>query len=242
MAATADPSRGQAAARRSYPYLTPKAWWDLRRRFKATMPRGEVNAGYLASVLGIGEGAAGNVVPSLRALGLIDDANRPTDRANDWRDDERYREVTEAMFVEVYPQALRDVAPSPDPDRDTVERWFMRETGAGEGAAAKMALLYLLLAAGDPDAEAKIAERPQTTRQGPGDAKPRPRTSRREGTAVSGAAPAGQDAARSGSTTGARHSTPSIHIDIQVHIDPAATAEQIDEIFASMARHLYERD
>ena len=32
---------------------------------------------------------------------------------------------------------------------------------------------------------------------------------------------------------------PALHIDIQVHIDPTASAEQIDHIFASMARHFY---
>lgn len=32
---------------------------------------------------------------------------------------------------------------------------------------------------------------------------------------------------------------PALHIDIQVHIDPTSNAEQIDLIFASMARHLY---
>lgn len=32
---------------------------------------------------------------------------------------------------------------------------------------------------------------------------------------------------------------PSLHIDIQIHIDPDATPEQIDKIFESMARHLY---
>ena len=32
---------------------------------------------------------------------------------------------------------------------------------------------------------------------------------------------------------------PDLHIDIQVHIDPTSSAEQIDQIFASMARHLY---
>ena len=32
---------------------------------------------------------------------------------------------------------------------------------------------------------------------------------------------------------------PALHIDIQVHIDPTSSADQIDEIFASMARHLY---
>ena len=32
---------------------------------------------------------------------------------------------------------------------------------------------------------------------------------------------------------------PALHIDIQVHIDPTSSAEQIDQIFASMAKHLY---
>lgn len=32
---------------------------------------------------------------------------------------------------------------------------------------------------------------------------------------------------------------PTVHIDIQIHIDAAASAEQIDQVFASMARHLY---
>lgn len=32
---------------------------------------------------------------------------------------------------------------------------------------------------------------------------------------------------------------PALHINIQVHIDPTASAEQIDQIFAGMARHFY---
>lgn len=32
---------------------------------------------------------------------------------------------------------------------------------------------------------------------------------------------------------------PNIHIDVQVHISPDATAEQIDQVFTSMAKHLY---
>ena len=32
---------------------------------------------------------------------------------------------------------------------------------------------------------------------------------------------------------------PALHIDIQVHIDPTSSAEQIDHIFASMAKYLY---
>jgi len=33
--------------------------------------------------------------------------------------------------------------------------------------------------------------------------------------------------------------TPSVHIDIQIHISPEASPDQIDQIFKSMAKHLY---
>ncbi|TWB61208.1 hypothetical protein FBZ98_101543 [Rhizobium sp. ERR 922] len=36
-------------------------------------------------------------------------------------------------------------------------------------------------------------------------------------------------------------SGPAVHIDIQIHISPESTAEQIDKIFESMAKHLYGR-
>ena len=54
------------------------------------------------------------------------------------------------------------------------------------------------------------------------------------------------DAATDPATTRAVSPTvstsPSVHIDIQIHIDSSATGEQIDKIFASMAKHLYGRD
>jgi len=36
-------------------------------------------------------------------------------------------------------------------------------------------------------------------------------------------------------------SSPEVHIDIQIHISPESTAQQIDKIFESMAKHLYGR-
>lgn len=35
---------------------------------------------------------------------------------------------------------------------------------------------------------------------------------------------------------------PSLHIDIQIHIDSSASPDQIEQIFASMAKHLYGRE
>ena len=40
---------------------------------------------------------------------------------------------------------------------------------------------------------------------------------------------------------GAKSDAPSLHIDVQVHVSSEASAEQIDQIFASMAKHLYGR-
>jgi hypothetical protein len=37
------------------------------------------------------------------------------------------------------------------------------------------------------------------------------------------------------------HGRPEVHIDIQIHISPESTTQQIDKIFESMARHLYGR-
>jgi hypothetical protein len=35
-----------------------------------------------------------------------------------------------------------------------------------------------------------------------------------------------------------RRTSPSLHIDIQIHISPEASTDQIEQIFASMAKHL----
>ncbi|NEW90275.1 hypothetical protein DU475_23850, partial [Rhodopseudomonas sp. WA056] len=40
-------------------------------------------------------------------------------------------------------------------------------------------------------------------------------------------------------TATASNGGPSLHIDVQIHISPEATSDQIDQIFASMAKHLY---
>lgn len=235
---------GRTGRRTTYPNLPEANWWALRRRFQQTMPR-EVDASYLATVLDISEAAAGNLTGPLRALGLIDDDGRPTDLALAWRDDEQYRQVTTTMLESVYPQGLRDAAPPPNPDRGAVVRWFSRTTGAGQAYTERMARLYLLLAAGDPAAVNQPAPE-RAPRQGQTPTQGRPARQARAGgrTAAPGrGAPALEPQLPTPALTPTPRQAqqPSVHIDIQIHIDPAATAEQIDQIFASMARHLYDR-
>ena len=232
--------------RKAYPYIPNSNWWELRRKFQQAPPRGVVDSSFLASLLDITEPAAANLVGPLRAVGLIDEANRATDRALAWRDDDQYRQVTLEMIESVYPQALLDIASPPDPDRDKVEKWFARTTGKGEAAVGRMARFYLLLAAGDPSG-AEQPERPVPPTRRPVAKSPaeHPAATHRnqvgEGQpAAPTTGPVRDPLVREERLSHAR--TPDVHIDIQVHIDPAATADQIDQIFASMARHLYGKE
>ena len=57
-------------------------------------------------------------------------------------------------------------------------------------------------------------------------------------------APASPPAAKhptDGSKTPPVQALPGININLQVHISADATADQIDQIFASMAKHIYQR-
>lgn len=51
--------------------------------------------------------------------------------------------------------------------------------------------------------------------------------------------PVSAAAAAPAATRSATVSSPSVHIDIQIHIAPESSADQIDQIFSSMAKHLY---
>jgi hypothetical protein len=41
---------------------------------------------------------------------------------------------------------------------------------------------------------------------------------------------------------GQKSETPELHINLQIHISSDSSADQIDQIFASMSKHIYRRD
>jgi len=231
----------QGTERKTYPRVPARNWWDLRRRFIQTPPR-EVNVGYLQTVLGLNEGAARNLLPSLKAVGLLEETGKPTQRATDWRDDELYPKVCREILQELYPQALLDALPPPNPERTQTERWFARETGTGEASAQKMAAFYILLCAAEPAAAQRSTEaqptrpEPRAPSKGGGQAQP-PRPKKRDNVGGERESP---EELKPPTPRGGQE--PTVHLDIQIHIDPAASPEQIDQIFASMARHLYRKE
>lgn len=241
-----------AEAKKTYPMLGVAVWWKLREQFQKSLP-GNVSRSYLATVLGIEERSAGNLVGPLRTLGLVQEDGKPTERANHWRFDEDYPQVCKDIREDVYPRELLDAIPDAAANREGVIRWFMRAAGVGEAGAKKMAATYELLTDADPtkapDARetSKGAARSKkgAARQKPSRPDPKP-SYRSEAPAAAPAVSAGSAHPASPSSPLAQTvpassvvAGPSIHIDLQVHISADASADQIDHIFASMARHLY---
>lgn len=214
------------AKKKGYPLLPIKHWWALREKFRKSIP-GTVSTNYLASVLGMTERSAqNNVLPSLRTMKLVDDDGKPTDLATKWRDDGQYPKVCSSILKAVYPQELIDIGSGSSANKDAITRWFANHTAAGDNAVRKMTAMYLTLCEADPT-KAKQAS-PSTSAKTKTD-KPAAATKKQSKAAASPPVGKGESAG----------SSPALHINVQVHISSDATPEQIDQIFASMAKHLY---
>jgi hypothetical protein len=199
-----------------------------------------VTPSYLQTVLGVQEGHARNLIPMLKAIGLIGEDDRPTALANEWRTDEGYRDACARILEMVYPAELRDAVPPDESDRQAAKRWFMRGTGVGEVAAARMASFYTLLSQADPQGELTLRSRPSDDSGNVSTKAGRKRAISDAQQKIARTVSRANDGSPAVAVAETRPSAgPSVHIDVQIHIPSDATAEQIDAIFASMAKHLY---
>jgi hypothetical protein len=220
----------------AFPILPLANWWALRNRFKQSIPS-SVSPGFVAAVLNMKEKSAqGNILPHLVTMGIIDQDGKPLERANRWRDDQYYPEVCREILNEVYPKELLEALPGPSLDRNAVKRWFAINTGLGEVAVGRMAAFYELLITADPSDAQATSIKKVTTQKSTTKPKERAQTTTKPPKTSPGLV--GQ---RDNQQSDNIPSQPTIHLDIQIHISPDATAEQIDSIFASMAKHLYKK-
>lgn len=219
--------------KKGYPKIAQANWFGLRDKLKQRVPT-ELSASYVASAMGMAEGSArANVVSPLKILGIISDDSKPTDLAYDWRDDSKYPEVCEKIIESIYPQELKDLFHTPDAALSDIASWFMRDAKVGEPAAKMFASTYLMLLQKKPEAAKDVVKANST--------KPKPIKTTSESKSKS--KPSNQKPAEEknpvnsgGGSTGGF--SPRLHIDVQVHISPESSPEQIDKIFESMAKHL----
>jgi len=228
--------------KRSYPKIAKNNWFGLREKFKQKVPA-EVSPSYLAAAMSMSPASASsNVIAPLKTFGLVDDAGKPTDLAFEWRDDAKYPDVCATILQSTYPQELRDLFHTADADFNRITSWFARDVKVGEAAARMYATTYLMLLEANLE-NAKggtAAKRKPTSKSSPAPASAAPAKRSQSSAPVAangsaGAAPLSQQ--RPEGEKGHTFS-PKLHIDVQIHISPESSPEQIDKIFESMAKHL----
>lgn len=221
-----------------YPKVTLKAWRTLRSRASAA-PSTKLTPSSVAALLNMSSprSARNNVVSPMRRLGLIDEDGSLTLRGNKWRVDASYSEACQEILDEFYPAELAALTTgSGGPDPQAVKTWFDHK-GFGESNARQMAATYVMIASKElPDpmtSEPKktVAKKASSRKT----AASRPQIPTATGNVDSSEASTSEPAASS-SATG-----PNLHLDIQIHVPAGASAEEIDRIFESMARHLYKQ-
>jgi len=224
----------------SYPKIPRNNWFLLREKFKQRTPE-KVSPSYIATALNMSEASASaNIIPPLRTFGLIDDEGKPTDLAYDWRDDGKYAEVCKTIFENVYPQELRDIFhDSANIDLKGIEGWFARRTKSGEAAAKKSASAYTMLL----EADLSKAKEQKTAKSNAKGKESAPKKFAKPSTASSTVKAKNEKRAPSsheekGTNKEDMAFSPRLHVDIQIHISPDSSPEQIDKIFESMAKHL----
>ncbi len=221
----------------TYPTISTKNWWVLRKKFKNSIPSSLTPAN-LAIMLGMEERSAKlNVYIQLMKLGIIDkDGKVIAEIANKWREDDHYSDVCKKILHQVYPKELIDLVPGPEINRTDVERWFRLNAGVGESAASKMAGVYQFLLEGDVT---KATEDTNSSNKKDNGAKPPKKLTIKANKPVAEKIVQELDTPEKPKNGDENQVKPSIHIDIQIHISPESSPEQIDQIFISMAKHLY---
>jgi hypothetical protein len=213
-----------------FPQIPSTVWWGVRGILGRT-PNAVLDERFLAIQLGVQEAAARQYVAELIGAGILTDEKKATPLALQWRLDTSYADAVETLLKSVYPQALLDVAPHDEGDRQKATSYFM-SNGLGQGAAGNKAATYFLIGAKNPnEAPARNAgKQKQSSTNTSGTVKSRPARPEK----------------RAGSQNGERPKPPAnptpgnipLNVNVQIHISADAGTEQIEAIFSAMKRYL----
>jgi hypothetical protein len=218
------------ADKASYPQIPATVWWGVRNILQRT-PNTTLDERNLGIQLNVQETAARQYVTELKRVGILSEENKATLLAQRWRNDETYADAVDEILRDVYPESLTDIAPRGAADRQKIVSWFLRE-GLGSGSAGNKAATYLLLSSASPnEAPTRGNVTPQKS--------PLPKTIASKKTRP--ILPSGPVAkTNEGPAPSAATGKIPLNINVQIHISAEASSEQIESIFASMRRYLYD--
>ncbi len=215
----------------TFPKIPVSNWYAIRKQFAKTLPS-VVSQTYLQTLLKLGNvQSAQNLIPPLKLMGLIDEESKPTDLANKWRNDSTYAEACKEIFERVYPEELRQLFFGEEIDKETLTRWFMSTTKCGEANAKLFSVTFMYLCNPTLEPPVKNTSKP-TTQKNIKKVKPNIDTDK---------SVYENEAKQSEEKVVSVTRQPAVHIDLQIHISPESSVEQVDAIFASIAKHLYDK-
>lgn len=155
-----------------------------------------------------------SIPPILKALGLIDGSNVPTPRWREYRGND-HRSVLGNALREAYTGVFEIYPDACGRSDSELESFFRTQTDGGDQVVKKLVGTFKSLCSlADTGGQVSL------------------------GAQVSVADTPGR-ATRTAPDTSGTQLSPALHIDIQVHISAESSADQIDQIFKSMAKHLY---
>ena len=225
----------------SFPTIPVGHFMTLRGQFKKSIPT-TISSNYLATILNMTEGAANaNILPGLKQIKLVDnDGKVNSERAKKFRDDEQYSSFCKEVMTESYPNELLETFPELPNDKSGIKRWFMNHSGVGDNAAGKFASMFALLLEANPNnvSDAK----PSTNGTKPKEVKAKAKVSPIVEAKTTVVQTEVEQPKHNSSHANQIHSNnPEVHVNVQVHISSDASNEQIEKIFESMGKHLFNR-
>lgn len=222
----------QAEQTKTFPKIPSKVWWLVREKFKSSVPAA-VSISWLKTVLNTSEASAEVYLAALKKVGLIDEKGVPTDLAYEYRTDEKYSSATRKILDACYTAEIRDLYPGPEVELMSLKTYMMDHLRLGQSAAQQMATFYAMIATGTPLHSAETAKLKSQPNGADIPRKNRISSLPRPAQVAAGGIPTSTE------QQSRRHRlSPTLHIDIQIHISADASVEQIDHIFKSMANHL----
>ena len=175
----------------------------------------KVTNGWLKTI-GFTSSNDGSLIGVLRFVGLIDSGGSPTSLWNQFRG-AKHKEILGKAIREGYAELYAVYPNAHDQSNTDLENVFSTSTKGGKQVISKIVGTFRGLAdqAVFSDVDSNDLELEADTLHAP----------------VAKSAIAGKSSSA--------RVAPSLHIDLQVHISPESTPEQIEQIFSSMAKHLY---
>ena len=218
---------------KSYPKIVKAAWFYLRDRAENT-PSIKITPSVVMATFSLSSQASArdNIVKPLTMLGIIDDDGSLTELGKLWRNKDTYSDACQKIIATWYPDDLIGMD-----DAAAVERWFTAQ-GFGASNARQMATSYkLLVDAAIPDDVSLGVQKPSNGKAKKDTINTQP-VSKPKATQASSTKQEVVNRAEHASTP-SHAMGPSLQMNLQIHLPSNASAEQIDTIFASMAKHLY---